>query len=175
MSASIPWLLASGNTLLPDQPRNQVPLWFPESRHSSSSPEPRRLLSAERTPGFAARCALFFPSGRPPVGVRQPRARLLCHCRSRRGGDPAAPPWGRSRWSGRTSLGRCAPGLASGRHTWQRRSAVQGPRPRRVHRTKARLDFLRRGWLRSGPVLPPLSRTVACRGRLADHAQGLAP
>lgn len=43
---------------------------------------------------------------------------LFCRCRSRRGGDREAPPWGRSRWSGRKSLGRRAPAAASEPHTW---------------------------------------------------------
>lgn len=101
----------------------------PAAQRSSSTPEPPHSLCAERTPSSPGPRARFLspvrPSVRPharPSGCASPRARLLCRRGSRRGGGPAAPPWGRSRWSARTSLGRCAPGAASGRHTWQRRA-----------------------------------------------------
>lgn len=167
---STPRLPASGNTSLPGQLANLASgfIWrSPRAKHSSSIAEPRGSLCTKRTPGSAEHRARFIPPVRPPVGCVRPRSRLLCRCRSRRGGDPAAPPWGRSRWSGQMSLGRCAPREASGRHTCQRPSAARGPR---VEKGAPGEDAARapaatgdcRASTGSGLVLPPYPLAIAC-------------
>lgn len=108
----------------------------------------------------------FHLSARPS-GCARPRSRLLCRCRSRRGCDPAAPPWGRSRWSGRMSLGRCAPREASGRHTCRRPSAARGPRAeeRAQGEGAARAPATTgdcRASTGSGLVLSPFPLAIAC-------------
>lgn len=149
-------------------PSTQVQLWSQGTRSARSE------LWARRAP-----CEIPFtcPSARQS-GCARPCARLLCRCRSRRGGDPAAPPWGRSKWSGRTSLGRYAPGAASGRHTCQaaeRRAGSAGQEGRTGRRRDQGSCGCRRllNWhqLQPGPApafpgdhLPP-----------AGRAQGLAP
>lgn len=116
-SQSSPQTQRQGSAEVPQEPNTPVQL-----RSLGAGSAPSELLTSQRT----ARDS-FHLSARPSRCAR-PRARLLCRCRSHRGGDPAAPPWGRSRWSGRMSLGRCAPGAASGRHTCQRWSATRSPR-----------------------------------------------
>lgn len=119
-----------------------------KAKHSSSTPELRRPLGKERTRCSARRTwGGYFHLSTRPSGCARPRARLLCRCRSHQGGDPAALPWGRSRWSGRTSLGRCAPREASGWHTCQRRSVARSPRgPRKDLRAgRGRITPQRRG------------------------------
>lgn len=106
-----------------------------------------------------------------PAVPRTP-AHSLCRYRSRRGGDREAPPWGRSRWSGRKSLGRCAPAAASEPHTCQRRGSSASPRVeegapggRRAVPVAAERELLGRLAPASlGNRLPP-----------AGRAQGLAP
>lgn len=100
-----------------------------------------------------------------------PRAHSLCRCRSRRGGDREAPPWGRSKWSGRKSLGRCAPAAASEPHTWQRPGSASsrtkkgrtGAGGRRAVPAAAKRELLELGHL-SCPRFPGRS-PAPCRPR----------
>lgn len=120
------WELA---TQLPaHQPSHRAPFAHPRSQGLKFNSGAAGSPCWERTRDSAAHRAWFPPPVPPPDGVRQTRAHSLCRCRSRLAGDPEAPPWGRSRWSGRKSLGRRAPAATSGRHTYRRRSAARGPR-----------------------------------------------
>lgn len=117
------------------------------------------LAPQERTPN--ARVPLQGPSTCPRCAG--PDAHSLCRCRSRRGGDREAPPWGRSRWSGRKSLGRRAPAAASEPHTWlQRGSASSLAKEGAPGGRKAVSAAAERELLALGLVLPPLPQAIAC-------------
>lgn len=97
---------------------------FPKSQTLKFNSGATVLALCQSAPGMRSTApgSLHLPA------VPRTPAHSLCRYRSRRGGDREAPPWGRSRWSGRKSLGRCAPAAASEPHTCQRRGSSASPR-----------------------------------------------